>query len=87
VDYKTVIVQLAEHFYSPSLITVKVGMTVVWWNVGTQPHDVHAYDKSFNSPNLDPGNRFSYTFLVPGKYRYFCIPHEGDGMTGEVDVE
>jgi len=36
---------------------------------------------------MDPGNRFAYTFDKPGIYKYFCIPHAGDGTTGEVDVE
>ena len=36
---------------------------------------------------MDPGNRFSYTFLRPGVYKYFCIRHGGDGMVGEVIVE
>lgn len=82
-----VTIQMAEHFYSPSQVTVKVGTTVVWWNVGTQPHDVNSFDDLFHSPNLDPGNRFSFTFLRPGVYGYFCIPHAGDGMTGQVVVE
>jgi plastocyanin len=34
-----------------------------------------------------PGERFSFTFEVAGTYRYFCIPHEGQGMTGTVVVE
>jgi len=87
VDDKTVTVQMAEHFYSPALVKVKVGTTVVWWNVGTQVHDVNAVDNSFHSNNMDPGDRFTYAFFKPGVYKYFCIPHAGDGMTGEVDVE
>ena len=29
---------------------------------------------------------FEVTFEEPGTYRYVCIPHEGDGMTGTVVV-
>lgn len=86
-DDKTLTVQMAEHFYSPGQVKVKVGTTVIWWNVGTQVHDVNAVDDSFHSNNMDPGNRFAYTFFKPGVYKYFCIPHAGDGMVGEVDVE
>jgi len=82
----TVTVQLAEHFFSPSLITVAVGTTVVWVDVGQQSHDVHARDGSFDSPPLSPGNTFAHTFTKAGKYPYYCVPHEGDGMFGEVDV-
>ena len=82
----TVTIEMAEHFYSPSFITVKVGTTVVWKVVGIQSHDVHARDGSFNSPLMAPGNTFTYTFTKAGKFPYYCAPHEGDGMFGEVDV-
>lgn len=81
------LVQLAEHFYTPALITVKVGATVTWRNVGQQVHDVNAYDGSFHSGNLEPGGTFTYTFTKAGDFKYYCIPHAGDGMTGEVVVE
>lgn len=29
---------------------------------------------------------FEHTFDVPGTYPYFCIPHEGAAMTGEIVV-
>lgn len=32
------------------------------------------------------GDRFKHTFEVTGTYEYFCIPHEGSGMTGAVQV-
>lgn len=86
-DDKTVVVQLGEHYFDPSAITVKVGTPVVWRNVGQQTHDVHARDGSFDSPLLNPGNTFTFTFTKPGHYPYYCIPHEGDGMTGQVDVQ
>lgn len=84
---RTILIQLGEHFFDPSSVKVKVGTTVVWRNNGQQTHDLHAYDGSFNSPPLDPGNIFTFTFTKPGLYRYYCRPHEGDGMTGQVDVE
>jgi plastocyanin len=87
VDDKTVLVQLGEHFFDPSAIKVKVGTTVTWRNNGQQTHDLHAYDGSFNSPPLGPGNTFTFTFTKPGLFRYYCIPHEGDGMIGQVQVE
>ena len=82
----TVTIEMAEHFYSPSFLTVKVGTTVVWKVVGVQSHDVHARDDSFNSPLMAPGSTFTYTFTKVGKFPYFCAPHEGDGMFGEIDV-
>ena len=35
---------------------------------------------------IEPGNQFKHTFSKSGTYEYFCIPHEGAGMTGTVQV-
>lgn len=35
---------------------------------------------------LSPGETFSHTFEVGGRYHYFCVPHEKGGMTGVVVV-
>ncbi|MFD1647700.1 plastocyanin/azurin family copper-binding protein [Haloarchaeobius litoreus] len=32
------------------------------------------------------GESFRHTFDVVGSYEYFCIPHEGVGMVGSIDV-
>lgn len=81
-----VIVWMGDHYYSPSLLTVPAGTTVMWWMLGQQEHDVWAFDGSFHSPTLGPGSRFSHTFTKVGTFRYLCIPHGGDGMYGEVTV-
>lgn len=88
-------------FFAPGRITVASGTTVQWKNVGEQPHDatddpakaLRATDagypggaRPFDSGFLSQGQTFSYTFEVPGTYRYVCIPHEFGGMTGEVIV-
>lgn len=36
--------------------------------------------------NIAPGQRYSHTFQVPGRHPYFCVPHESDGMVGDVVV-
>lgn len=36
---------------------------------------------------IKPGKTFDVTFDEPGTYRYFCIPHESDGMAGTIVVE
>ena len=82
----TVTIEMAEHFFSPSFLTVKVGTTVVRKVVGIQSHDVHARDGSFDSPLMAPGSTFTHTFNTVGKFPYYCAPHEGDGMFGEIDV-
>lgn len=35
---------------------------------------------------LYPGEQYSHTFEVPGRYWYFCIPHERGGMVGSIEV-
>ena len=36
---------------------------------------------------LHNGDTYAHTFEVPGRYDYFCIPHEQAGMVGTVIVE
>jgi plastocyanin len=36
---------------------------------------------------IEPEGTYEVTFDQPGTYEYFCIPHEGSGMTGEIVVE
>ena len=87
--------------YEPDKITVPVGTTVEWKNDGAQVHDATdrhglalldsdvAYPagaEPFDSGSIPPGQSFTYTFKVPGVYKYVCMPHEFGGMTGEVIV-
>ena len=36
---------------------------------------------------LKDGETYSATFKTPGTYRYFCIPHEQQGMKGTIVVK
>lgn len=36
---------------------------------------------------MRPNDVYRHTFEVPGKYPYFCIPHEPAGMVGTVVVK
>jgi len=36
---------------------------------------------------IDPDETFEVTFDQPGTYGFFCIPHAGSGMTGEIVIE
>src|SRR5262245_28034735 len=60
------LIQMAEHYFDPPQLTVAVGTTVLWRNVGVQTHDIHARDGSFDSPSLGPGGTFTFTFTKPG---------------------
>jgi len=67
-------------------LTVAAGTTVTWTNHDDVPHTVVSDDKTtFRSKALDTGDQFSYTFMKPGKYSYFCSVHPK--MTAEVVVQ
>ena len=91
-----------QPFYTPAKVAIRVGDTVQWVNSGTTVHSVstnaaiaqNPKDTSmpkgavaFDSGFIPPGGDYSYTFTVPGTYRYFCLPHEKAGMVGVVVVK
>jgi plastocyanin len=87
--------------FSPETITISAGDSVRWLNASRTWHTVTtdyrmAKDpknvnlpvnaEPFNSGKIDPGGTWSYQFMLPGTYRYFCIYHEEQGMVGEIVV-
>jgi len=36
---------------------------------------------------IEGDGSYEHTFETAGTYEYFCIPHEGSGMTGTITVE
>jgi plastocyanin len=78
-------VTIANFHFSPPVLTVTAGTTVVWANQDDSPHTLLADDRSFRSAALDTGDKFSYTFASPGDYRYRCGIHPM--MTGEIIVK
>ncbi len=87
--------------YVPQKLKIKEGTTVTWKNTGKTLHDVTTEAnmvqnksdvelpkgaKPFDSGFMPPGASWSYTFTVPGHYKYACIPHEKGHMVGEVTV-
>jgi plastocyanin len=79
-------IAMADDRFVPNAITVPVGTTVTWVNKGSNQHSIAAYDSSYESENLEPGERFSHTFEAPGKYQYLCKHHARHGMTGVITV-
>src|ERR1700730_11064825 len=89
-------------FYAPEKVSIKAGESVRWVNDGETVHSVstaaaNAQNRkdtampkgavSFDSGFIPPGGEYSYTFTVPGTYRYFCLPHEKAGMVGVIIVK
>jgi plastocyanin len=79
-------VWMGDHYFSPDKLTVKVGATVTWRMLGSQEHDVWSLDGSFRSPTMGPGSTYRHTFTKVGTFKYICLPHNGDGMAGEIIV-
>ena len=87
--------------FAPAQLTVVEGQTVEWRNKSIMDHTVTADPRlaknpanvvlpagaqPFNSGHVKPGQVYRRTFTVPGVYRYVCLPHEGQGMTGTLRV-
>lgn len=70
--------------YGPSQLDVLPGQTVVWSNVSSRTHTVTSDTGLFDSDDLRPDQRFTFTFTRPGTYQYHCTIHTS--IRGEVDV-
>jgi plastocyanin len=82
---KIVEVKIDNFSFSPAVITVPAGTTIVWTNRDDIPHTVVSDDKVFKSKVLDTDEKFSFTFDKPGTYPYFCSVHPK--MTAKVVVQ
>lgn len=89
--------------FEPKAITISPGDTVDWVINKVPPHNVEfdtaklddaqkALVKAFPKSKLmiATGETYSVTFpedAPPGRYPYYCSPHRGAGMVGEVVVQ
>lgn len=87
--------------FAPAETTITAGDTVEWRNVSIMSHTVTAVPgaardpahvalppdaEPFDSGGVPPGEIYRHRFTVPGTYRYFCRPHEANGMVGVIQV-
>jgi plastocyanin len=78
-------VNVAGLTFSPSVITITVGDTVEWMGLNGF-HTVTSVGGSF--PDSPSGAMtHTVTFSQTGTFDYFCVPHQGLGMTGRVVVQ
>lgn len=70
-------VTISSYSFHPATLTVKKGSTVTWINKDEDVHTIKSSDgpAAFNSPALDSGNRFEFTFHQAGTYHYMCSVH------------
>jgi plastocyanin len=83
--------------FDPGSFEVSTGGTVLWEWVGGG-HNIK-YDEGDVPAGTDwegtagsrtttygEGHLHWHTFEAPGEYRYYCVPHRGNGMTGRFTV-
>jgi predicted lipoprotein with Yx(FWY)xxD motif/plastocyanin len=79
---QTVKVDIMNFAFSPKVLTVAPGTTVLWTNNDSTAHTVTADNGGFDSGNLGPGASFRFTFAKAGTFAYYCRYHGGPGGTG-----
>jgi nitrite reductase (NO-forming) len=85
---------LGNKSYSPNPITIKVGTTVKWNNIDSNMHTVTSgvpntvnagelFDSGLTALIM-PSKTYSYKFMSPGEFTYFCRVHPT--MVGKITV-
>ena len=75
-------VKIGDSFFMPASLSVAVGTTVTWTHTGKITHNVLSVDlPGIHSADLQPGEKYSYTFKTPGTFTYYCSYHEGMSAT------
>ncbi len=89
----TVLVSMADNSYSPAIVRVPVGGSILFMNVGRNDHNVFATDKSWSSEKsfgnikLRPGEMTEIVLNKAGVYPFYCSLHATpDGKVGMVGV-
>ncbi len=67
-------VEIKDFKFVPDTVTIKRGGTVTWIQRDSAPHTVALTDIP-ESPRLEQGDTWSYTFDKTGNYNYICGIH------------
>lgn len=86
-------VEVSSNEFTPADITINVGETVGWTNLGGN-HNVNGTQATYPNNPESFGNggasnsswTYEYTFSTVGFYDYQCDPHVGLGMVGTITV-
>src|SRR5210317_2201336 len=90
------IIKVVDDEFSPKILKVEPGTTVIWESGGANNHNVIASDGSWQAISSDyfeygiitKGDQYEHTFNEPGVYDYY-FPYHGTnnkGMVGTVIV-
>jgi plastocyanin len=77
--------------FTPDVIQIHVGDTILWENPDVEPHSVSSSNHTktgelYFNELVYPGETFSYTFTDPGTYFYGCTI-KYHGMYGIIRVQ
>lgn len=85
-----VIKAVSTSVFTPSNVNIRVGSTVIWDNVDDEIHTATSGNFTDGTPlfhkQLNPGDKFQFTFDKPGTYYFSCVIafHE---MSGTIRVQ
>ncbi len=89
----TVLVSMADNSYSPAIVRVPIGGSVVFINAGRNDHNVIAVDHSFSTEKtfgnikMPPESMSEMVFAQSGVFPFYCSFHATpDGKVGMVGV-
>ncbi|MDB5040160.1 MAG: hypothetical protein JWN27_886 [Candidatus Eremiobacteraeota bacterium] len=69
------VVHVKNFAFGPANVTILAGQTVQFIEDDDLPHTVTAADKSYDSGNLNKGDKWEHTYATAGTYAYFCAFH------------
>lgn len=77
-------VRIQNGLFVPSELTISVGTRVTWINDDNEVRTVESGapmnpTTAFNSPNIQPGGRWSFDFNSRGTFNYFSSVSSGTG--------
>ncbi len=89
----TVLVAMADNTFTPNIVRIPVGGSVVFHNAGRNGHNAVSIDKLWSSEktygnlNIPPGEMTEMVFPKAGIYPFYCTYHgTPDGKAGMVGV-
>ena len=80
-----ILISITEFRFTPRQTQIHVGDRITWINNGTMIHTSTSNTNVWNSGNLAPGQRFTFTFNQTGTFQYHCAVHPIQ-MTGTIRV-
>jgi plastocyanin len=77
-------IAMIDYAFEPAEQTITAGDSITWQNDGQEVHNVFALGGAWESPALNSGETYTFTFATAGTYTYVCSIHSG--MLGTITV-